>query len=247
MAAAIAERDEALENAAENEELIAQLEQEVINANNAKDEADKNLQDAEQKNTNLENQLKEAQKRAEDAEKIIENMQYCVSISTAEIEGIEDKNYTGSRQNQNLIVKLGEKTLVEGSDYKLIYSDNKNVGNASVTVVGEGKYNGSVSRTFKINPKGTSLSKVTKGKKSMTVKWKKQATQVTGYKIRYSLKKDFSANTKTVTVKKASTTKTTIKKLKAKKVYYVQIRTFKTVDNETFYSDWSAVKSVKVK
>jgi hypothetical protein len=50
-----------------------------------------------------------------------------------------------------------------------------------------------------------------------------------------------------VTVKKAKTTKKVIKKLKAKKKYYVQIRTYKKVGKKYYYSKWSKVKTVKVK
>lgn len=47
-----------------------------------------------------------------------------------------------------------------------------------------------------------------------------------------------------MTVNKNSTTKKTISKLKAKKKYYVRIRTYKTVGKQKYYSDWS--KGVKV-
>ena len=51
---------------------------------------------------------------------------------------------------------------------------------------------------------------------------------------------------KTVKVKKSSK-KATVKKLSKGKKYYVRIRTYKTVNGKKIYSDWSAVKSVKVK
>ena len=38
-----------------------------------------------------------------------------------------------------------------------------------------------------------------------------------------------------------------IKKLKGKTKYFVRIRAYKTVKGKTFYSGWSAVKSVKTK
>ena len=52
---------------------------------------------------------------------------------------------------------------------------------------------------------------------------------------------------KTATIKKNKTTSTTIKKLKAKKTYYVRIRTYKTVQGKKYSSTWSKVKSVKTK
>jgi len=47
--------------------------------------------------------------------------------------------------------------------------------------------------------------------------------------------------------KKQKTTKNKVKKLKAKKKYYVRIRTYKTVNGKKVYSSWSKVKSVKTK
>ena len=66
-------------------------------------------------------------------------------------------------------------------------------------------------------------------KKGFTVKYKKQATQTTGYQIQYATDKNFKKNKKTVTVKKNKTTSVKVKKLKAKKKYYVRVRTYKNV------------------
>ena len=50
-----------------------------------------------------------------------------------------------------------------------------------------------------------------------------------------------------VTLKKNTKLTTTIKKLKAKKTYYVQVRTYKTVAGQKYYSDWSKAVSKKTK
>ena len=47
--------------------------------------------------------------------------------------------------------------------------------------------------------------------------------------------------------KKQKTTKYKVKKLKAKKKYYVRVRTYKTVKGKKVYSSWSKVKSIKTK
>ena len=52
---------------------------------------------------------------------------------------------------------------------------------------------------------------------------------------------------KTVNIKKNKTTSNTVKKLKAKKKYYVRIRTYKTVSGKKIYSDWSKSKNVTTK
>ena len=64
----------------------------------------------------------------------------------------------------------------------------------------------------------------------------------------YSTSSKFSSKTtKTATVKKGSSKKTTIKKLAKGKTYYVKVRAYKTVDGKKVYGAWSSVKSVKVK
>lgn len=92
----------------------------------------------------------------------------------------------------------------------------------------------------------TQITSIKAGNKSFTVKWKKKSC--TGYQVQYSTSKKFAKkNTKTVKVKKAKTTKATVKKLKGKKKYYVRVRTYKTVKKKNYYSKWSANYSVTTK
>ena len=95
-------------------------------------------------------------------------------------------------------------------------------------------------------PKSTNPKKVKAAKKAISVTWKK-VSGVKGYQIQVATDKKFKKNKKTVTIKKQKTTKTTVKKLKAKKKYYVRIRTYKIVNGKKVYSSWSKVKSVKTK
>jgi len=95
-------------------------------------------------------------------------------------------------------------------------------------------------------PKSTNPKKVKAAKKAISVTWKKVGG-VKGYQIQLATDKKFKKNKKTVTVKKQKTTKTTVKKLKAKKKYYVRVRTYKIVNGKKVYSSWSKVKSVKTK
>ena len=96
-------------------------------------------------------------------------------------------------------------------------------------------------------PAKSSISKLTAGKKKITAKWKK-VTGIKGYQLQYSTSKSFSKkSTKSKTIKSYKTTKMTISKLKAKKYYYVRVRTYKTVDGKTVYSGWSASKKAKTK
>lgn len=95
------------------------------------------------------------------------------------------------------------------------------------------------------------LTKVSKGKKSFTAKWKKaakkQQKKFSGYQIQYSTKADFSSGVKTKSTTKKSASKVTIRKLKKKTIYYVRIRRFKKAGGSKIYSDWSRIKSVKTK
>ena len=101
-----------------------------------------------------------------------------------------------------------------------------------------------------LNPAGTKLSKLKAGRKKITIYWKKPSAanlkNITGYQIRYSLKSSMKS-AKTVLIKKNKTTSTTVKKLKAKKKYYVQVRTYKLSGGQKYYSSWSGKKSVKTK
>ena len=168
-----------------------------------------------------------------------------VDISDCEIT-VGNKTYTGKALKPAVTVKYNGATLFKDTDYTVSYKNNTKVGTATVTVKGIGDYTGSKKITFKIKPKGTTLSKLTGGSKKITVKWKKQSKQVTGYQIQYGTKKDFSG-AKKLTVKGAATVKKTIKKLKAKKTYYLRIRTYKTVSGKKYYSSWSKSKKIKTK
>ena len=93
---------------------------------------------------------------------------------------------------------------------------------------------------------------MTAGKKGFLAKWKKQSAQTSGYEIQYSTSSKFTKKTTgTTTVKKSGTTSSKVNKLKAKKKYYVRVRTFKTVKiggkTTKLYSGWSKAKSVRTK
>ena len=144
------------------------------------------------------------------------------------------------------VVDFDGKVLKQGTDYTVKYaSGRKNVGKYAVKVSFQGKYTGSRMLYFKIVPKGTTLSKLTAGKKAFTAKWKKLGG-ITGYQIQYSTKANFSG-AKLVTVKGATSAGKTIKNLKAKQVYYVRVRTYKTVSGSHYMSAWSKTYKVKTK
>ena len=160
--------------------------------------------------------------------------------------------YNGKVQRPGVTVKNSKgKALKNGTDYTVSYPKGmKNVGKYTVKVTLKGNYSGSKSMTYNINPKGTSVSKVTAAKKGFKVTWKKQATQTTGYQVQYSTSSKFKS-AKTVTISKNKTTSKSVSKLSAKKKYYVRVRTYKTVKiggkSVKLYSGWSKAKSVTTK
>jgi hypothetical protein len=156
--------------------------------------------------------------------------------------------YDGKAKKPTVNVTDSKGKKIASSNYTVTYAKGrKNVGVYKVTVKFKGNYRGEKTLTFKINPKGTSVSKLTAKSKSIEVKVKKQATQTTGYEIQYSTDKNFKKSVKTVTIKKNSTVSTTIKKLSAKKKYYVRVRTYKTVSKKKYYSSWSTSQNIVTK
>jgi len=170
-----------------------------------------------------------------------------VDIASASISKIKNQVYTGKNIEPEITVKYNETALKAGTDYTVHFAKNKNVGKATVTVKGKGNYTGEKKATFIIEPASVKLSKVKAAKKQLNISWKK-GKGIDGYEIQYSLKKNFKgSDTKTVTIKSASKTGITVKKLKSKKTYYVRIRTYKKSGGKTYYSSWSKVQKGKVK
>lgn len=152
--------------------------------------------------------------------------------------------YNGKVKKPSVTVKDSKGNILKNKvDYTVSYgSGRKNVGKYRVVIKLQGKYNGTITKTFTIKPKSTSLISVSGISKGLKVKWKKQGKQVTGYQIQYSTSSKFK-NGKKIRISKSKTTIRTIKNLKAKKRYYVRIRTYKTVKvngkKVNIYSDWS--------
>ena len=80
--------------------------------------------------------------------------------------------------------------------------------------------------------------------KKATVAWKK-VSGANGYEVKYATKKNFK-KAKTVTVK-ATKGKVVIKKLKAKKKYYVKVRAYKMHRGQKYYGAFSKVKKFTAK
>lgn len=156
--------------------------------------------------------------------------------------------YNGATRKPTVSVKLNGQTL--SSDcYTVTYaSGRKLVGTYAVTVTaksGNVPVCGSAKLTFTIVPRTTYVTSLSAAKAGFTVQWSKRVSQTSGYQIQYRMKG--LSSTKTITVSGTSTTAKKITKLRAKKRYYVKVRTYKTVSGKRYYSSWSSSKSVVTK
>ena len=165
---------------------------------------------------------------------------HCGQVETVELIA-KDKTYNGKPETSVTVMRNG--LVLDRNRYELTFDNKTGIGHKTYTVTYKGE---AFQSSFNILPKGTSITKLTKGKKSFTVKWKKQKTKTNGYQIQYSLKKNFK-KAKAVTVKNNKVTKKTVKKLKKKKLYYVRVRTFAKVSGKTYYSSWSKARKIKTK
>lgn len=77
----------------------------------------------------------------------------------------ENLPYNGKEQTPTVTVKIGEKALTE-EDYKVTYINNKNIGTATVNIIGNGKYEGSVSKEFNITKRSVTVSGITAQEKT---------------------------------------------------------------------------------
>ncbi|MFP3152950.1 fibronectin type III domain-containing protein [Lachnospiraceae bacterium ZAX-1] len=70
--------------------------------------------------------------------------------------------YDGKAKTPAVTVTDGRKTLVDGTDYTLTYTDNIEVGTANVIVTGKGDYQGLASKTFEIAVAETAAVEISK-------------------------------------------------------------------------------------
>ena len=135
-----------------------------------------------------------------------------ISISKASVTlSTSTYAYDGKAKKPGVTVKLNGKTLKNGTDYTVSYSNNTKVGTAKVTITGKGNYTGSVSKTYSIknNFKKATVSgistKAFTGKnitQSITVKYNGKALKKgTDYTVSYSSNKNIGTATVKITGK----------------------------------------------
>ncbi len=84
-----------------------------------------------------------------------------LGISATAVSGTGNKVYTGSVIKPVPAVKVGGRTLKNGTDFTVSYKNNTEPGTATLKVTGKGNYSGSVSKTFKITARAINDVEVT--------------------------------------------------------------------------------------
>ena len=75
--------------------------------------------------------------------------------SDISLSAIADQTYTGAAIEPEVVVKDGNRVLVEGTDYTVAYANNVNAGTATITITGMGNYTGTLRITFTIRAAAT--------------------------------------------------------------------------------------------
>lgn len=71
-------------------------------------------------------------------------------INKVSVSAIESQKYTGKEIQPNLILKYNGIILEEGKDYTVSYSNNINVGAATIIIEGKGNFTGTLQTGFTI-------------------------------------------------------------------------------------------------
>ena len=169
-------------------------------------------------------------------------------ITKATISGIVKQTYNGKIQRQNnLVVKIGTKTLVKDTDYTVGYSSLTNAGTITMTIKGIGNYEGVVKKTFTR----------AKAKNPLTVKVANKTVYYS--KVRYSAQvvKPITVTNKVGTLKytkmsgsstklllNTTTGKVTVKKGTKKGKYKIRIKVYAS-GNSNYFSNYT-IKTVYV-
>lgn len=158
-------------------------------------------------------------------------------LGRAKVSPISDQIFNGKEQNPPVTVTSGDKTLQNGKDYSLVYVNSATPGMASAIIKGEGNYTGTQTVNYRIKVPALTGVKFTKStSSSVTISWTKNSV-VTGYEI-YNAK-----NRRALRVKKSSTTKGTVKKLKAGTAATFRVRAYVSKDGQYYYGPFTSVKT----
>lgn len=161
----------------------------------------------------------------------------------------EEYVYDGTEKKPAIVVtdlSSGEKA-VESTNYDILYDANcVESGRHTIVITFKGDYSGTLRRSYIIKPMAVANLKVTAKKKKLVVRWSNQSGIVTGYELQYNKNSSFASS---LTPKKVvyGDNDYVFTKMKTGKRFYVRVRSYKMTDSETLFSDWTTVRSGKVK
>lgn len=138
-------------------------------------------------------------------------------------------SYKMVKKNQIKITKLSKKSRIA-------------IKIAPVKVIGKKTVMGKYSKVNYYHMSNVKIKKLIAEKKKIRVILKK-FTGITGYQIAYSQK----ASLKNARYKTVRKNKIALRGLKAKKKYYVKVRSYKKIAGKKYFGGWSKIKTIKVK
>lgn len=160
---------------------------------------------------------------------------------------LSKKSYTydGTEKLPDVTVCLDGRKI---SDYTVSRSNFTNVGLSTVKVEGKGEYSGCKgSATFRINLKKASLKGTASPKAGQLKVSFKPDPQSDGCEVQYNLKSSFKGRGDTERIIGNDRSSAVMEGLQSGKTYYVRVRTYRRVNGEDWYSEWSSVKKQKVR
>lgn len=171
------------------------------------------------------------------------------TISNAVISDIADQVYTGGAIKPAITVKSGSKSITS-SNYTVTYTNNTNVGKATVKVTFKNNYKGTASADFNIIPKAPSAAdKVSATANAVRINWNK-VPGATGYRV-------YRYNTSTKkwdlvsTIKNGSTTTYRDGSRSAGTRYAYRVKAYQKVNGVNYWSKattlYAASKPVQTK
>lgn len=138
--------------------------------------------------------------------------------------------YNGKSKNPNTIVTTDNDELLDlNDDYYAVYKNNKNIGLATVTIKGKSFFVGSKTKKFWIHPDKVKSLKVKQKRNITTIRFRKNKGGVTGYRIKYSTRRDMKHC-------KYIMTKKNVCKIKNRHKLYVRVKAYKQVGTKKVYS-----------
>ncbi|NLY86997.1 MAG: hypothetical protein GX083_00380 [Clostridiales bacterium] len=160
----------------------------------------------------------------------------------------ETRYYYTGKVIKPLVTSYYEGLKISNDSVTIKYSSgSKNPGSYKVYVTGK-TYPGYITSSYSIVVKPASIYRLSALNNGFKVQvYKSPSNYVSGYQLRYSTSSNMSsAKTKTIGTSYNKVSQS-VKKLRDKKKYYVQVRSYKKIGKKKYYSSWSKVESVNTR